>query len=77
MRINWKTIVRCLVVLAAMTRLPGCVNVQDQGVGRPALQPLGVSNGYVLLHYPDGKFYIVKLDSGDVREVSGLPKIPD
>ena len=77
MRMNWKTAALGLIVLVALAKLPGCVNVQDQNVGEPALQTLGGSNGYLLLHHPDGKFYIIQLETGDVREVSGLPKIPD
>jgi hypothetical protein len=65
-----------LALLGILVSAVGCVHVETppKSASEQSVEVLGGSNGYVLLKHSNGKFFIVTLENGNVREVTGLPQ---
>jgi len=76
MKVNNKYLVLCLVLVSICIIGVNCVDVDaPQGSGTSEVTALGVSEGYVLLLHPNGKFYTVYLQSRTVHEITDLPTV--
>lgn len=77
MKVSKKLVVLCLVLVCICIIGFNCVQVvAPQKSSTPEVVALGGSNGYVLLHHPNGKFYVVELQTHTIAEVTDLPTIP-
>ena len=77
MKVSKNNLVLCLVLVCICIIGVNCVDVDaPQGTGTSGVVALGGSNGYVLLHHPNGKFYVVELQNRTVAEVVDLPTVP-
>jgi len=76
MKLNKKYLVLCLVLFCICILSVNCVDVDaPQGSATSEVVALGGSNGHVLLHHPNGKFYVVELQTRAVNEVKDLPTV--
>jgi hypothetical protein len=76
MKVSKKHLVLCLVLFSICIIGVNCVDVDaPQGSSTSEVVSLGVSDGYVLLLHQNGKFYVVELETGNIREVTGLPTV--
>ena len=76
MKVSKKHLALCLVLTSLCIIGINCVDVDaPQGSGTSEVVALGGSEGRVLLHHPNGKFYVVELQTRMVSEVTDLPTV--
>ena len=74
MKVSKRYLVLCLVLAGICIIGVNCVKVDaPQESGTPEVVALGGSDGFVLLLHPNGKFYVVHLETRTASEVSSLP----
>ncbi|MHC4440739.1 MAG: hypothetical protein ACYS3S_25605 [Planctomycetota bacterium] len=77
MNVSKKHLVLCLVLVGICIIGVNCVDVAaPPGSSTSEVVALGGSEGRVLLQHPDGKFYVVELQTRTVYEVTDLPTVP-
>jgi hypothetical protein len=76
MKVGKRYLVLCLVLVGICIIGVNCVDVKAPlESGTSEVVALGGSDGYVMLLHPNGKFYVVELETGNIREVTGLPTV--
>jgi hypothetical protein len=78
MKVSKKYLVLCLLLASICTIGVSCVDVKTPSKSDTSkVVALGGSEGRVLLLHPDGKFYVVELETRMVSEVTDLPAVSE
>jgi hypothetical protein len=76
MKVSKKYLVLCLVLVGICIIGVNCIDVKAPlESGTSEVVALGASEGRVLLLHPNGKFYVVELQTRTVSEVANLPTV--
>ena len=71
----WRSVLVSCALLLVLLACSGCTGVSpDKANVTNPVATLGASNGFVLLRYPNGDFYVVRLEYHDAYKVDGLPR---
>jgi len=71
-----KSVIVCGLLLVLSLVFQGCQSIHSEGMKTcGSVTPLGGSNGYILLLYPNGAFYVVDLAQNNAHEIGALPRV--
>ena len=77
MRRMLKSVIACGLLLALSLIFQGCQSIHSEGTNLSgSVRSLGGSNGYLLLQYPNGAFYVVDFAQNTAHEIGALPRVP-
>ncbi len=70
----WRFVFVCNVLLFVVLVCSGCTATSPEKTNvASAVTSLGGSSGLVLLSYPNGDLYVVRLENHEAYKVRGLP----